>query len=67
MVIGQSMMKSMKTDGSISRGRNMKESVISKWVYGMHAMNTLCDANVRMDTTDQHVDASDSRVKKEIY
>lgn len=35
----------------------------------MHAMNTVCDklenfANIRMDTTEQHVDASDSRVKK---
>lgn len=70
MTIEQSMMKSMKTDGGISRGRSTKESVISKWVYGMHAMNTVCDeleflANVRMDTTDQHVDASDSRVEKD--
>ena len=70
MVIEQSMMKSMKTDGGISRGRSTKESVISKWVYGMHAMNTVCEgledlADVRMDTTDQHVDASDSRVKKD--
>lgn len=36
----------------------------------MHAMNTVCDrleelANIRMDNTDQHVDASDSRVKKD--
>ncbi|GBP81141.1 hypothetical protein EVAR_88239_1 [Eumeta japonica] len=70
MVIEQSMMKAMKTDGGITRGRSTKESVISKWVYSMHAMNTVCDklediANVRMDTTEQHVDASDSRVKKD--
>ncbi|XP_044579087.1 uncharacterized protein LOC123261518 [Cotesia glomerata] len=70
MVIEQSMMKAMKTDGGIARGRSTKESVISKWVYSMHAMNTVCDklediANVRMDTTEQHVDASDSRVKKD--
>ncbi|CAG4951420.1 unnamed protein product [Parnassius apollo] len=69
MVIEQSMMKAMKTDGGIARGRSTKESVISKWVYSMHAMNTVCDklediANVRMDTTEQHVDASDLRVKK---
>ncbi|CAG5000556.1 unnamed protein product [Parnassius apollo] len=36
----------------------------------MRAMNTVCDklediANVRMDTTEQHVDASDSLVKKD--
>ncbi|CAH0556725.1 unnamed protein product [Brassicogethes aeneus] len=70
MVIEQSMMKAMKTDGGIARGRSTKESVISKWVYSMHAMNTVCEkledlANVRMDTTEQHVDASDSRIKKD--
>lgn len=70
MVIEQSMMKAMKTDGGIARGRSTKQSVISKWVYSMHAMNIVCEkledlANVRMDTTEQHVDASDSRVKKD--
>ncbi|CAH1106781.1 unnamed protein product [Psylliodes chrysocephalus] len=70
MVIEQSMMKAMKTDGGIARGRSTKESVISKWVYSMHAMNTVCErledlAIVRMDMTEQHVDASDSRVKKD--
>lgn len=42
MVIEQSMMKAMKTDGGIARGRSTKQSVISKWVYSMHAMNTVC-------------------------
>lgn len=69
MVTEQSMMKSMKTDGGVARGRNTQESVISKWIYGMH-MNTVCErledlADVRMDTTDQHVDARDSRVKRD--
>lgn len=69
MIIEQSMKKSMKTDGGISRGRSTKESVISKWVYSMHAMNAVCEAledlvYVRMNTTDQHVDSSDSRIKK---
>ena len=71
MIIEQSIMKSMKTDGGVARGRSTQESVMSKWVYGMHAMNTVCEgledlANVKMDTTDQHVDASDSRVKRDI-
>lgn len=66
MVIEQSMMKAMKTYGGIARGRSTKESVISKWVYSMHAMNTVCEklkdlANVRMNTTEQHVDAKDVR------
>ncbi|GBM19601.1 hypothetical protein AVEN_107281-1 [Araneus ventricosus] len=70
MIIEQSLMKSMQTDGGISRGRSTQESVINKWVYSMHAMNTVCEgledlANVKMDTTDKHVDASDSRVKRD--
>lgn len=37
----------------------------------MHSTNVVCKgleylANVKMDTTDQHVDASDSRVKRDI-
>lgn len=43
MVIEQSMMKCMKTDGGVARGRSTQESVISKWVYGMHTMNTVCE------------------------
>ncbi|GBN07776.1 hypothetical protein AVEN_152514-1 [Araneus ventricosus] len=65
MIIEQSLMKSMKTDG-----RSTQESVISKWVYSMHAMNIVCEGledlnNVKMDTTDQHVDASDLRAKRD--
>ncbi|GBM31924.1 hypothetical protein AVEN_74229-1 [Araneus ventricosus] len=70
MTIEQSLMKSMQTYGGISRGRITHESVISKRVYSMHEMNTVCEgledlANVKMDTTDKHVDASDSRVKRD--
>ncbi|GBL75023.1 hypothetical protein AVEN_243816-1 [Araneus ventricosus] len=61
MIIEQSLMKSMQTDGGISRGKSTQESVISKRVYSMHAMNTVCErledlGNVKMDTTDKHVD-----------
>lgn len=64
------MLKAMKTDGSLARGRSTKDSVISKCFYSMHTMNTVCEeledlANVRIDTTDQHVDASDLRLKKD--
>ncbi|GBN69821.1 hypothetical protein AVEN_121510-1 [Araneus ventricosus] len=67
MIIEQSLMKSMQTDEGISLGRSAQESAISKWV---HAMNTVCEGledlvNVKMDTTDMHVDASDSRVKRD--
>ncbi|GBO42386.1 hypothetical protein AVEN_192569-1 [Araneus ventricosus] len=60
MIIEQSLMKSMQTDGGISRGRSTQESVISKRVYSMHAMNTVCErledlGNIKMDTADKHV------------
>lgn len=63
MVIEQSI---MKTDEGVARG----ESFISKQVYGMLTMNTVFEelkdlSNVEMDTTDQHVDASDSREKRD--
>ncbi|GBO15209.1 hypothetical protein AVEN_136513-1 [Araneus ventricosus] len=41
MIIEQSLMKSMQTDGGISRGRSTQECVISKWVY-RHACNEYC-------------------------
>ncbi|GBM00792.1 hypothetical protein AVEN_257323-1 [Araneus ventricosus] len=54
MIIEESLMKSMQTDGGISRRRSTQESVISKRVYSMHATNTVCErledlGNVKMD------------------
>ncbi|GBM58493.1 Alpha-catulin [Araneus ventricosus] len=43
MIIEQSLMKSVQTDGGISRERSTQESVISKQVYRMHAANTVCE------------------------
>lgn len=70
MVIEQSLMKSMKSEGGVSRGRSTQESVLSKWVYGMYVMNTICEdvekfCNISLDTVDQHVYTKDSRIKKD--
>ncbi|KAL4105063.1 hypothetical protein QTP88_020338 [Uroleucon formosanum] len=70
MVIEQSLMKSMKSEGGVSRGRSTQESVLSKWIYGMYAMNTICEdvekfCNISLDTVDQHVDTKDSRIKRD--
>lgn len=70
MVIEQSLMKSMKTEGVVSRGRSTQASVLCKWIYGMHAMNNVCKGieklcNVRLDIVDQHVDARDSRIERD--
>jgi len=70
MIIEQSLIKSIKTDGSVVRGRSTQESVLSKWVYGMHATNAVCEGiekfcNISLDIADQHVDARDSRIKRD--
>ncbi|CAH2086035.1 unnamed protein product [Euphydryas editha] len=70
MVIEQSLMKSMKTEGGVSRGRSTQESVLCKWVYAMYATNTICEeierfCNISFDSVDQHVDARDSRIKRD--
>lgn len=70
MVIEQSLMKSMKIEGGVSRGRSTQESVLCKWVYGMYATNTICEeierfCKISFDSVDQHVDARDSRIKRD--
>lgn len=70
MVIEQSLMKSMKTEGGVSRGRSTQDSVLSKWIYGMYAMNSICEeletfCNISLDTVDQHVDTRDSRINRD--
>ena len=70
MVIEQSLMKSMKIEGGVSRGRSTQESVLCKWVYAMYATTTICEeiekfCNISLDSVEQHVDARDSRVKRD--
>lgn len=43
MIIEQSLMKSIKTDGGVARGRSTQESVLSKWIYGMYTTNAICE------------------------
>lgn len=68
MVIEQSLMKSMKTEGGVSRGRNTQERILSKCIYGMYALNIICKnieafCNISLNTVDQHID--DLRIKKD--
>lgn len=70
MIIEQTLMKSMKSGGGISRGRGTQESVFTKWVDGMHATNTICEetekfCNVSLNSVEQHIDSRDSRVKRD--
>ena len=44
IVIEQVLMRSLKSRGSLTRGRGMTESVQQQWVYSMHACVTIHDA-----------------------
>lgn len=62
-------LKSMKTEGKVSRGRNNQESVLSKWVYKMYILNTICEdietfCDISLDTIDHYVDTREARIKR---
>lgn len=63
MVIEQFLMRSMKTQGGLTHGRGMSESVITKFVLTMIILIEVC--NVSYFTSDQHVDSTDSRITRD--
>lgn len=70
MVIEQSLMTLMKSEGEVAHGRSTQERVMSKWVHGMHALNTISEdietfCKVTLNIVDQHVDVRDSRIKRD--
>lgn len=63
MVIEQVLMRSMKTQGGLTHGRGMSDSVITKFILTMltlvdvsNEMEQFC--NVTYYSSDQHVDAN---------
>ena len=59
----------MKIEGEVSQEINNQESVLSKLVYGMYALNTICEdietfCNISLDTINQHVDTRNSLIKR---
>lgn len=70
MVIEQFLMRSMKTQGGLTHGRGMSESVITKFVLTMIILIEVCNemekfCNVSYFTSDQHVDSTDSRITRD--
>lgn len=70
MIIGQVLMRAMKSQGGLTHGRGMGESVISTFVLTMLTllqvtteMENFC--NVSYSTSNQHVDSRDSRVTRD--
>ncbi|GFT72580.1 uncharacterized protein TNCV_974291 [Trichonephila clavipes] len=59
----------MKIEGVVSRGRSTQEIVLCKWMFAMYDTNTICDemekfCTISLDSTEQHVKAGDSKVKR---
>lgn len=68
MIIEQTVMKGMKSQGGLTHGRGVEESVTNEWVLSMPALfeidQTVLDhGNISFNTNSgQHVDASDARI-----
>lgn len=70
MVIEQSLMKFSKSKEDFTRGKSTKESVLSKWIFGLLTASNISEGlesfcELSFNTEEQHVDARDFRVKKD--
>ncbi|GBN57918.1 hypothetical protein AVEN_192966-1 [Araneus ventricosus] len=69
MTFQQSLMKNMKTFGSLTHGCGVSDSVLLRWTQGMTALQHICDGienfyGVDLTSSDQHLGISDSRVQR---
>ena len=70
LIIEQSMMRTLKSRGGLTRGRGMSEAVNLTWIHSMHACAGVHSAmtNLTMNqhkTSDQHVDLGNSRINRD--
>jgi len=71
MIIEQSLMKSSKSKGGFTRGRSTNESVLNKWVNGLLTASNISEGlehfcGLYFHSGEQHVDASDARIKRDV-
>ncbi|XP_031784033.1 uncharacterized protein LOC116417072 [Nasonia vitripennis] len=71
MTIEQVLMRSMKTQGGLTHGRGMAESVLTKFVLTMIILVEVCNemenfCNVSYSTSEQHVDSKVSRITRDV-
>ena len=71
LIIEQVSMRSLKTDGSLTRGRGMTETQHATWLLSMpacaafnEAMQTFCGISYK--TSEQHKDASAARQSRDV-
>lgn len=70
MTIEQVLMKAIKSIGSLTHGRGLTDSVITKWVLSMILLVEVCNemenfCNVSYATSEQHVDTRVTRVSRD--
>lgn len=70
LIIEQTLMRSIKSRGGLTRGRGMKESTRNLWVLSINhtaavheAMNHFSHSTIK--TSEQHVDLGPSRMKRD--
>ena len=69
MTIEQDFMRIMKIDGGLI-GRGFTDSTVIKWVLGIPSTYDICQqvedfCRIKFSTTEQHVDARDSRINRD--
>ncbi|GBN64994.1 hypothetical protein AVEN_175642-1 [Araneus ventricosus] len=60
----------MRTFGALSHGHGVSDSVLARWTQGMTALQHSCDGiekffSVHLNSSDQHLKISDSRVQRD--
>ena len=70
LIVEQVLMRSLKSRGGLTRGRGITESVRTQWINSMHRCASVHNAminltNSKHQTSYQHVELSDSRVKRD--
>ena len=71
MTIEQVLMRAMKTNGGLTRGRGLTESVISRWISTMPACSALAERfeqfnMIRTVSSEQHVELRASRKSRDM-
>jgi hypothetical protein len=71
MTIEQVLMRAMKTQGGVTRGRGLTDSVLNRWTQTMPACVELSSkfeeyCGIRTATSDQHVELRDARQVRDV-
>lgn len=70
MTIEQTLMRSMKSTGGLTRGRGLTDSVLTKWILGMPVMQKVSESiedfvGIKSSSSEQHVDARPTRQNRD--